>query len=84
MKILENGICSIDSVKVSGYREGKYGVTIIYHENSTAVGVYTTNKVYAAPIDITRKHIENGNISAISTNADGYFKTCCRKIIETT
>jgi glutamate N-acetyltransferase/amino-acid N-acetyltransferase len=77
MKILENGICSIESVKVSGYREGKYGVTIIYHKNSTAVGVYTKNKVYAAPIDITRKHLENGKISAVivnSGNANCYTK----------
>ncbi len=77
MKTLDKGICSIDSVKVSGYREGKYGVTIIYHENSTCVGVYTTNKVYAAPIDITRKHLENGKISAIivnSGNANCYTK----------
>lgn len=77
MKILDKGICSIDSVKVSGYREDKYGVTVIYHENSTAVGVYTTNKVYAAPIDITRKHLENGKISAIlvnSGNANCYTK----------
>lgn len=77
MKKLDNGICSIDSVNVSGYREGKYGVTIIYHENSTCVGVYTTNKVYAAPIDITRKHLENGKVSAIivnSGNANCYTK----------
>ena len=77
MKNLEKGICSIESVKVSGYREGKYGVTIIFHENSTCVGVYTTNKVYAAPIDITRKHLENGKISAIivnSGNANCYTK----------
>lgn len=77
MKTLDKGICSIDSVKVSGYREGKYGVTIIYHENSTCVGVYTTNKVYAAPIDITKKHLENGKISAIivnSGNANCYTK----------
>lgn len=77
MKILDKGICSINSVKVSGYREGKYGVTILYHENSTAVAVYTTNKVYAAPIDVTRKHLENGNISAViinSGNANCYTK----------
>ena len=46
MKILEDGICSIKSIKVSGYREGKYGVMVIYHENSTAAAVYTKNKVY--------------------------------------
>lgn len=69
MKILDNGMCSISSIKVNGYREGKYGVAIIYHENTTAVGVYTSNKVYAAPIDITRKHLENGNISAVIINS---------------
>ncbi|RAP53460.1 MAG: bifunctional ornithine acetyltransferase/N-acetylglutamate synthase [Methanosphaera sp. rholeuAM270] len=77
MKILDKGICSIDSVKANGYREGKYGVAVIYHENSTCVGVYTTNKVYAAPIDITRKHLENGKASAIivnSGNANCYTK----------
>ncbi len=77
MKILDNGICSIDSVKVSGYREGKYGVMVIYHENSTAAAVYTSNKVYAAPIDITKDHIADGNISAIivnSGNANCYTK----------
>lgn len=77
MKILDKGICSIDSIQASGYKEGKYGVTIIYHENSTAVGVYTKNKVYAAPIDITKKHLENAKISAIivnSGNANCYTK----------
>lgn len=77
MKILEDGICSIKSIKVSGYREGKYGVMVIYHENSTAAAVYTKNKVYAAPIDVTRKHIADGNISAIivnSGNANCYTK----------
>ncbi|OED30152.1 bifunctional ornithine acetyltransferase/N-acetylglutamate synthase [Methanosphaera sp. WGK6] len=77
MKILEDGICSISSIKASGYREGKYGVTILYHENSTAAAVFTTNKVYAAPIDITRKHLEDGNISAVivnSGNANCYTK----------
>ena len=77
MKILENGICSISSIKASGYREGKYGVTVLYHENSTAAAVYTTNKVYAAPINITRKHLANGKISAViinSGNANCYTK----------
>ena len=77
MKELDTGICAIDSIKVNGYREGKYGVTIIHHENSTAAAVYTKNKVFAAPITITRKHIANGKISAIivnSGNANCYTK----------
>jgi glutamate N-acetyltransferase/amino-acid N-acetyltransferase len=77
MKELVMGICSIDTIQVSGYREGKYGVTIIYHEDSTAAAVYTTNQVYAAPISITRKHIADGKISAIivnSGNANCYTK----------
>lgn len=77
MKLLDNGICSIDSILASGFRDGKYGVSVIYHKDSTAVGVYTQNKVYAAPIDVTRKHLENGKISAIivnSGNANCYTK----------
>ncbi len=77
MKHLEDGICSIDSIKTNGYREGKYGVTIIYYEDLTAVGVYTNNRAYAAPIDITKKHLENGKISAViinSGNANCYTK----------
>lgn len=77
MKILEDGICSIKSIKASGYREGKYGVSVLYHKNCTACAVYTTNEVYAAPIDITRKHLEDGRISAViinSGNANCYTK----------
>lgn len=77
MKELNDGICSIESIKVNGYREGKYGVTIIYHKDSTAVAVYTKNKVFAAPITITRKHLENNKASAIivnSGNANCYTK----------
>lgn len=77
MKLLDNGICSIDGVLASGFRDGKYGVCVIYHKDSTAVGVYTQNKVYAAPIDVTREHLEDGRISAIivnSGNANCYTK----------
>ncbi len=77
MKLLDNGICSIDSIKTNGYREGKFGVTIISHENLTAVGVYTNNRAYAAPIDITKEHLKNGKISAViinSGNANCYTK----------
>lgn len=77
MKELDTGICSIESIKANGYREGKYGVTVIYHENSTAAAVYTSNQVYAAPITITKKHIADGKISAIlinSGNANCYTK----------
>jgi len=77
MKELDNGICSIEGIQASGYREGKYGVTVIYHRDSTAVAVYTSNKVHAACIDITRKHLEDGRISAIianSGNANCYTK----------
>lgn len=77
MKILDEGICSVKSIKASGYRDGKYGVSILYHPNSTAVAVYTKNKVYAAPIDVTREHLKDGKLSAIivnSGNANCYTK----------
>ena len=77
IKQLDKGLCSLEEIKTCGYREGKYGVTVIYHKNSTAAAVYTKNKVYAAPITITRKHIADGKISAIlvnSGNANCYTK----------
>ncbi len=77
IKTLNDGICSINGIKASGFKEGKYGISIIYHENLTASAVYTSNKVYAAPVTITKKHLQNGKISAVlanSGNANCYTK----------
>ncbi len=37
--------------------------------DTTAAGVFTTNKCAAAPVDITRRHIRAGKVRAIITNS---------------
>ena len=66
---LEGGFSVIENLKVSGAREGKFGVSIIFSPNSTASAVFTSNKVVAAPVSYTKKAIKNGFISAVFVNS---------------
>ncbi len=66
---LDGGFSVIENVKVSGAREGKYGVTIIVSKDSSASAVFTSNKVVAAPVNYTKKAIKNGLISAVFVNS---------------
>ena len=69
IKEIDGGFSNIKNLKVSGAREGKYGVSIIYAPDSTASGVFTSNKVVSAPVTYTKKIIEKGQISAIFVNS---------------
>ncbi len=69
MKIISGGVCAVDGVLASGAQKGKYGVGIIFNEKSNAAAVFTSNKVVAAPVILTKKSIENGHISAIVANS---------------
>ena len=69
IKEIDGGFSNIKNLKVSGAREGKYGVSIIYAPNSTVSGVFTTNKVVAAPVTYTKSIVEKGQISAIFVNS---------------
>lgn len=66
---VDGGFSIIENLKVSGAREGKYGVTIILAPNSTASGVFTSNKVVAAPVTYTKNVVKNGVVSAIVVNS---------------
>ena len=66
---LNGGFSVIENLKVSGAREGKYGVTIIVSPNSNASAVFTSNKVVAAPVNYTKKVIKNGKLSAVLVNS---------------
>ena len=63
------GFSIIDNIKVSGAREGKYGVTVILAPNSTASAVFTTNKVVAASVTYTKNVVKNGIVSAVVVNS---------------
>ncbi|HIJ20881.1 MAG TPA: ornithine acetyltransferase, partial [Deltaproteobacteria bacterium] len=61
----------IVSATVAGLKKG--GVPdmalIVSEKESAAAGVFTTNKVKAAPVLLSKKHIRNGKARAIVANA---------------
>ena len=69
IKDLDGGFSVIENLKVSGAREGKFGVTIIVSPNSTASAVFTSNKVVAAPVKYTKNVLKKGIISAVFVNS---------------
>jgi len=69
IKDLDGGFSVIENLKVSGAREGKYGVSIIVSPNSTASAVFTSNKVVAAPVKYTKNVLKKGIISAVFVNS---------------
>ena len=69
MEIINGGICAVDGVLASGSRKGKYGVSIVVSKENTASAVFTSNKIVAAPVVITKEAVKNGKISAIVANS---------------
>ncbi len=69
MEIIEGGICAVEGVLASGSRKGKYGVAIIVSKENTSAAVFTSNKVVAAPVIITKEAVKDGKISAIVANS---------------
>ena len=76
MKILEGGVTAVNGFQASGVKAGvkpgseKKDIALVY---STAVcsaaGVYTTNRVQAAPIAVDREHLQNGRAQAVLLNS---------------
>jgi glutamate N-acetyltransferase/amino-acid N-acetyltransferase len=69
MKIIDGGVCAVDDVFAAGACEDEYGVAIIVCKNSDASAVFTSNKVVAAPVIISRNSVKNGKLSAIIANS---------------
>ena len=69
IKELDGGFSVIENLKVSGAREGKYGVSIIVSPNSAASAVFTSNKVVAAPVKYTKNVLKKGIISSVFVNS---------------
>ena len=66
---ISGGLSCITNLEVAGSKEGKYGVAIIVSKDSQAAGVFTSNKVVAAPVKYTKNMIKNGIVSAIFVSA---------------
>ncbi len=71
MKVIEGGICTIRGLKASGIKEGKNGLAIMVTEGEhiATAGVFTRNKVIAAPLVVTRQHLGKGKLKAIIANS---------------
>jgi len=59
MQRLEGGICAVPGVRAAGVRQGKYGLALIA-ASGAAAGMFTTNKVRAAPLEVTAEHLAAG------------------------
>jgi len=69
MRVVQGGVCAVRGVKASGCKEGKNGLAVITG-GGQAAGVFTTNKVTAAPVIVTRKHlVESQQILAVVANS---------------
>ncbi len=69
MKIIKGGICAVEGVFAAGTCKDEYGVAVIVSKDSNASAVFTSNKVVAAPVILTKEAIENGKLSAIIANS---------------
>ena len=70
MKRIEGGICAVDGVRASGVKRGKYGVALIAASGSAA-GVFTSNKIRAAPLDVTAENlnVSEGRLDGVIANS---------------
>ena len=68
MQRIEGGICAVPGVRAAGVRAGKYGLALIVASGASA-GMFTTNKVRAAPLDVTALHLADGYLDGIIANS---------------
>jgi len=69
MKIIKGGICAVGEVLAGGACEDDFGVAVIVFKDSNASAVFTSNKLVAAPVTLTKEAISNGKLSAIVVNS---------------
>lgn len=68
MQRIEGGICAVAGVRAAGVRQGKYGLALIA-ASGAAAGMFTTNKVRAAPLDVTAEHLAGGHLDGVIANS---------------
>ena len=87
-KVLPGGVCAPKGFSASGvhagirHNPGKLDLAIIKADvRCAAAGVFTTNKVYGAPIKVDRAHLADGCAQAIVVNS-GNANTCAANGVE--
>lgn len=70
MREIKGGICAVPGVRACGLKRGKYGVAMIAC-SGYAAGVFTKNRVRAAPVEVTLDHLRRsgGRIEGIIANS---------------
>ena len=69
MKQIEGGICAVRGVSANGIKVGKMGISVVRAEGPAA-GVFTKNKVTAAPITLSKGVIDTHHrLSAVIVNS---------------
>lgn len=70
MRQIDGGICAVPGVRACGVKRGRYGVAMIAC-SGYAAGVFTRNRVRAAPIEVTIDHLRRsgGRIEGIIANS---------------
>lgn len=70
MKRIEGGICAVEGVRASGAKRGKYGVALIA-ASGPAAGAFTTNRIRAAPLDVTAGNLalSGGRLEGVIANS---------------
>lgn len=70
IEVVKGGICAVKGVRAYGIKEGNKGLALI-EGKGIAVGMFTINKIKAAPVSFTRKQLEKGEgrIGAIIANS---------------
>jgi glutamate N-acetyltransferase/amino-acid N-acetyltransferase len=61
-------ICAVEGVTAAGIKEGKFGLALI-RASGTAAGVFTKNRVSAAPVELMRKQLKKGRLEAVVANS---------------
>ena len=71
MKIIKGGICAVRGVKANGIKEGKNGLAVIVTDSKrlSSAGVFTRNKVIAAPLIVTQEALAKGDLKAVIANS---------------
>ena len=87
-ELVNGGVCAAKGFRAGGIHCGirknrtKNDLSLIVSEvPATASAVYTTNKVKGAPLEVTRKHLENHKARAVICNS-GNANTCNSNGIE--
>jgi len=68
MKNVTGGVCAVRGVRAYGIKEGRNGLAVITGSGASA-GVFTRNKIIAAPLVVTREHLADHRLSAIVANS---------------